>query len=276
MNAASEGGRSLDAVMKTPSWDRVKHVLQAALEREPQDRTACVREMCGTDQALLVEVESLLATHEQAGSFAERPAIELLRELSRTPDGESFTSAGRVLHPGDLVGVYEIQSMLGAGGMGEVYKARDTRLDRTVAIKVLPPHLAADGDATNDSNAKPGGGETGPSTHRRPLRRRASTGLHFLVMQYLEGETLASRLVKGALPLVHALRYAIDIADALDHAHRRGIVHRDLSPVTFSDQVGRETARFGLAKWPAADPGGLPSRAGPSSPPVTTASRKKG
>ena len=154
------------------------------------------------------------------------------------------------LGPGTRLGPYEIQSAIGAGGMGEVYRARDTRLDRVVAIKVLPAHVSDD-----------------PASRER-FEREARTvaalnhphictlhdvghqdGVDFLVMEHLDGETLAQRMAKGPLPLDAALRYAIEIADALDKAHRAGIVHRDLKPgnVMLTRQ-GAKLLDFGLAK----------------------------
>ncbi len=135
------------------------------------------------------------------------------------------------LQPGTHLGPYEIQSQLGAGGMGEVYKARDTRLDRTVAIKVLPEHVAADPDLKQrfEREAKTISSLNHP--HICTLYDIGSQdGIDFLVMEYLEGDTLAQRLKKGALPLEQALKVAIEIADALDKAHRQGITHRDLKP----------------------------------------------
>ena len=138
------------------------------------------------------------------------------------------------LAPGTSLGPYEIQSPLGAGGMGEVYKARDTRLDRTVAIKVLLAHVADDPDLRQrfEREAKTISSLNHP--HICTLYDIGQQdGTDFLVMEYmeyLEGETLAQRLTKGALPLDQALRYAIEIADALDKAHRKGITHRDLKP----------------------------------------------
>jgi serine/threonine protein kinase len=137
------------------------------------------------------------------------------------------------LAAGSRLGPYEIVAPLGAGGMGEVYRARDTRLDRTVAVKVLPAHLAADPEfrARFDREARAIGALGHPNIcvlhdvgHQE--------GTDFLVMEYLEGETLADRLKNGPLPLDQVLRYAIDIADALHTAHYAGIVHRDLSPRT--------------------------------------------
>ena len=135
------------------------------------------------------------------------------------------------LSAGTSLGPYQIEAPLGAGGMGEVYKARDTRLDRTVAIKVLPAHVAADPDLKQrfEREAKTISSLNHP--HICTLYDIGSQdGINFLVMEHLEGETLAQRLEKGALPLDQALTFAIEISDALDKAHRQGIVHRDLKP----------------------------------------------
>ena len=132
------------------------------------------------------------------------------------------------LGPGTRLGAYEIGALLGSGGMGEVYKARDTRLDRTVAIKILAPDVA---DHTNlrtrfDREARAVAALDHP--HICGIYDIGQVeNTHFLVMPYLEGETLAARLAKGPLPLNEALRIAIEIADALDKAHRQGIIHRD-------------------------------------------------
>src|SRR6266699_2849530 len=135
------------------------------------------------------------------------------------------------LSGGTRLGPFEILSALGAGGMGEVYRARDTRLDRTVAIKVLPDTLAADPHFRErfDREARAISQLTHP--HICTLYDVGEQqGTAFLVMEYLDGETLADRLKKGALPLDEALKTAIHIADALSAAHRHGIVHRDLKP----------------------------------------------
>ena len=154
------------------------------------------------------------------------------------------------LHPGTTLGPYEIQAPLGAGGMGEVYKARDTRLDRTVAIKVLPEHVGSDRDLKQrfEREAKTISSLNHP--HICTLYDIGSQdGIDFLVMEHLEGETLAQRLKKGPLPLDQALQVAIEIADALDKAHRQGIVHRDLKPGNIMlTKAGAKLLDFGLAK----------------------------
>jgi len=151
---------------------------------------------------------------------------------------------------GRRLGPYEILSAIGAGGMGEVYKARDTRLDRTVAIKVLPAHLADRADLRErfDREAK-----TIASLNHPHICTLHDTGhqddIDFLVMEYLEGETLAQRLQKGALPIQLVLQYAIEISDALDKAHRKGITHRDLKPGNIMlTKSGTKLLDFGLAK----------------------------
>ena len=147
---------------------------------------------------------------------------------------------------GTRLGPYEITAPLGSGGMGEVYKARDTRLDRTVAIKILPPQLADDPQFRErfDREARAVAALNHP--HICILHDIGSQdGVDYLVMEHLEGETLARRLEKGPLPLNQALEYAIQIADALTAAHRAGITHRDLKPgnimVTFSTARGGPT-----------------------------------
>src|SRR5436305_715876 len=152
---------------------------------------------------------------------------------------------------GTKLGPYEIQSPLGAGGMGEVYRARDTRLNRTVAVKVLPSHLAQNAEARErfEREARAISELNHPYIcHIYDVGEQ--DGHNYLVMEYMEGETLSSRLLRGRLPLEVALRDATEIADALADAHRRGIVHRDLKPGNiFATQHGEcKVLDFGLAK----------------------------
>src|SRR5271169_3925027 len=154
------------------------------------------------------------------------------------------------LPAGTKLGPYEVLSAIGAGGMGEVYKARDTRLDRIVAIKVLPTHLADRAELRErfDREAK-----TIASLNHPHICMLFDTGhqdgIDYLVMEYLEGETLAQRLQKGSLPIEQVLQYAIEISDALDKAHRKGITHRDLKPGNIMlTKSGTKLLDFGLAK----------------------------
>src|SRR5438445_6673121 len=135
------------------------------------------------------------------------------------------------LSPATRLGPYEIVSWIGAGGMGEVYRAKDTRLDRTVAIKILPEHLSSNPQVRERFEREAHAIASLNHPHICTLHDVGhQNGIDYIVMEYLEGETLAKRLAKGALPLDQALRYAIEIADALDAAHRHGVIHRDLKP----------------------------------------------
>src|SRR4029453_18299350 len=163
------------------------------------------------------------------------------------------------LTPGARLGPYEIIAPVGAGGMGEVYRARDTRLNRTVAIKVLPESFANDSDLRERFSRE---AKVISSLEHPNICVLYDVGDHdgtaFLVMQYLEGETLEQRLKHGALPVDQALRYAIEIADALDRAHRQGIVHRDLKPGNIMlTKGGAKVLDFGLAKVGIANSSGL-------------------
>ena len=162
---------------------------------------------------------------------------------------------------GNRLGPYEVIAPLGAGGMGEVYKARDTRLERIVAIKVLPQHLSASPEVRQrfEREAKTISQLSHP--HICALYDVGhQNGIEYLVMEFLEGGTLSDRLAKGALPLEQTLRFGIEIADALDKAHRQGIVHRDLKPGNVMlTKSGVKLLDFGLAKAiaPGASQGSL-------------------
>src|SRR5579863_8080397 len=154
------------------------------------------------------------------------------------------------LTSGTRSGPYEVVALIGAGGMGEVYKARDTRLDRIVAIKVLPAHLADKPELRErfEREARTIAGLNHP--HICTLHDIGQQdGTDFLVMEYVEGETLATRLLKGPLPLEQVLQYAMEISDALDKAHRKGVTHRDIKPGNVMlTKSGTKLLDFGLAK----------------------------
>ncbi len=156
---------------------------------------------------------------------------------------------------GTRLGPYEVLSPLGAGGTGEVYRARDTRLDRTVAIKVLPEHLSQKPQLRERFEREARAVSSLSHPHICPLYDIGhEDGVDFLVMEFLEGETLTHRLQKGPLPLDQVLRHAVEIASALDHAHRHGVVHRDLKPGNIMlTKSGAKVLDFGLAKVRAAE-----------------------
>src|SRR5436853_3987955 len=151
---------------------------------------------------------------------------------------------------GQRLGPYEILSAIGAGGMGEVYRARDTRLERTVAVKILPDHLSDRAELRERFEREARTIASLNHPHICTLYDIGhQDGIDFLVMEYLEGETLAERLKKGPLPLNQVLQFAIEIADALDKAHRKGVTHRDLKPGNIMlTKSGAKLLDFGLAK----------------------------
>ena len=241
--------------MTPEQWQRIRPILESALELAPASRPAFLDDACA-DASLRHEVDSLIAAQDHHSNFLGCPAVEEVVGNQNTPSVAAWTS-------GMKLGPYEIHSLLGAGGMGEVYRAQDMRLDRTVAIKVLPAHFSSD------------------PVRRQRFEREAraiaalqhsnictlydvghQSGTDYLVMEYLEGETLASRLAKGPLPLNQTVRYGIEVADALDTAHRRGIVHRDLKPGNIFVTAHGEckVLDFGLAKLGEEKPSSEPPR----------------
>src|SRR5262245_16161627 len=224
-------------------WTTVKRLHQAALEQSVSERAAFLDEACAGDQALRREVQSLLAYEQDAASFLESPALEV---TARSASHESsIPLEGRTL------GHYHLKSLLGRGGMGEVYLARDPRLERAVAVKILPRDLADDADRM----------------HRFIREARAASALnhanvatiydigeseavHFIVMEYVEGSTLGEKIRCGPLPATEIIDIAVQVADALDAAHTRGITHRDIKPanlmLTTRGQI--KVLDFGVAK----------------------------
>src|SRR5450755_4634826 len=167
---------------------------------------------------------------------------------------------------GTKLGPYEIISPLGAGGMGEVYRARDTRLDRTVAVKILPSHLSSNPEAKQrfDREARTISSLSHPNVCQL-YDVGSQDGTSFLVMEYLEGETLADRLRKGPLPLDQVLKCGIEICEGLEKAHKSGVIHRDLKPGNIMlTKGGAKLMDFGLAKTLSAPSAPSGSGAAPS------------
>jgi Tol biopolymer transport system component len=179
------------------------------------------------------------------------------------------------LSAGTILGPYEVQAPLGAGGMGEVYRARDTRLDRSVAIKILPAHLSSNPEAKQrfDREARTISSLSHPNIcHLYDVG--SQDGTSYLVMEYLEGETLADRLLKGPLPLEQVLQYGVEICEGLEKAHKSGVIHRDLKPGNIMlTKSGAKLMDFGLAKpsLPASPPSsGLTQTVAAPQHPLTT------
>ncbi len=229
--------------MKPERWQQIERLYHAALEREPAERAVFLRQACAGEDALRCEIESLLGYEEKAEQFIETPALEVAAR-SMAEDQVEFM-VGRQL------GSYRIVSQLGAGGMGEVYLAEDASLNRKVAIKFIQAGSTAD-----------------EQTRKRLIREAQAAArlehpnicaiyevdhqddLNFIVMQYIEGETLASRIKGKPLQLGDTLDLAIQIADALSAAHSQGIIHRDIKPqnIIINPQGQLKVLDFGLAK----------------------------
>ncbi|MGH2626830.1 MAG: serine/threonine-protein kinase, partial [Anaerolineales bacterium] len=170
------------------------------------------------------------------------------------------------LSPGTRLGPYEILAVAGSGGMGEVYRARDTRLDRVVAIKVLPEALLQDPGRRQRLEREARSVSSLSHPHICTLHDVGhQNGVDYLVMEYLEGETLAERLQKGPLPPDQVLRFAMEVAGALDAAHRQGLVHRDIKPGNIMlTRTGAKLLDFGLAKMTRDPPPGNHGSTGPT------------
>ena len=219
-------------------WARVRELFESALALPPERRSAHIAEVCGNDRILCEQVELLLASHERADGFLGT------RAALTTIDGV------RISLEGSRLGPYQLGPRLGAGGMGEVYKAKDTRLDRTVAIKVLPAHVATAPQARERFEREARAVAALNHPHICTLYDVGShDGVDFLVMEYLDGVTLTC-----PVPVDDAVKLGIDIAGALAAAHRQGILHRDLKPGNVMvTPNGVKLLDFGLAKSTQSD-----------------------
>ncbi len=168
--------------MKPERWQQIDHLLDEALERDPQQRKVFLEQACDGDAELRKKVEALLEAHEKAGSFVERPALDLVAQQPRQ------SLVGRKLGP------YEILSLIGRGGMGEVYQARDTRLDRMDALKILPVEVATDPDRLRRfvREAKAASALNHPNI-ATIYEIGESDGINWIAMELVEGQTLAER-----------------------------------------------------------------------------------
>ena len=236
--------------MDPDRWAHIERLFHAALARDESERAAFLREASRGDEPLRRDVESLLAFESDAQAFMQLPALEIAPTLV---ESETTTLVGQRLGP------YEIGSLVGAGGMGDVYRARDTTLGRDVAIKVLPEVFTADADrrARFEREARllaalnhPNIGAIYGFEPRDPSTSSGHAGVRALVLELVEGQTLAERLRAGALPIREAITVARQIAEALDAAHEKGIIHRDLKPsnIMMTPDGVVKVLDFGLAK----------------------------
>jgi eukaryotic-like serine/threonine-protein kinase len=249
--------------MNDEAWTVVDRLLGAALERAPNERAAFLEEACAGDETLRREVNSLLAHDREAGPFLEAPALRLMAD-----------GVGQQSLVGRQFGAYRIIGLLGTGGMGEVYRAHDTKLGRDVAIKILPDIFNTDPERR--------------SRFDREARVLASLnhpqigaiygfddlgGTPALILELVDGDTLSERIASGPLSVADALGIARQIAEALEAAHEHGIIHRDLKPANIKIAAAGvvKVLDFGLAK--AAGPIGSHDA---SSPTITTGRTRQG
>ncbi len=226
--------------MSPDRWERARAIFQGALEQPDEERPAFLSAACQGDRAVRGEVESLIAAHAAAGMFLETPAFRVTTDVD-VP----------ALRPGDHLGRFEVTGVLGRGGMGEVYRARDAELGREVAVKVLPRALAGDPQrlARFDRESRILAALNHPQIAAIHSVEQHE-GLRLLVLELVEGPTLADRLRAGRPSPDEALAIARHLASALEAAHSRGIVHRDLKPdnVKLASSSGIKLLDFGLAK----------------------------
>jgi serine/threonine protein kinase/Tfp pilus assembly protein PilF len=229
--------------MTSHPWQKAEELFHAALQRKPSERDAFLEKACDGDKALLDEVKSLLGYDGQAQRFIEEPATEAATQ--------EITAAESRLSAGTRLGPYEILGPLGAGGMGEVYRARDPRLKREIAIKVLPEAAASDADRLRRLERE---ARAASALNHPNIVTIYDIGQHegtfYIAMEHVEGQTLREALREGPLPAERIIPLAVRIGEALAKAHSAGIVHRDLKPenVMVTSDGYPKILDFGLAK----------------------------
>jgi eukaryotic-like serine/threonine-protein kinase len=225
-------------------WQQAKAVFSKALEYPQPQREEFVEQACAGDANLRAEVESLLKSYDEAQSFMETPAIEAA--------AESLVGTPRHFEVGQRVKHYEIIELIGEGGMGEVYLARDTTLGRRIALKMLPEYVRGDADRLRRFKQEARAASTLSHPNVCVIHEVGETeeGYPFITMEYIDGITLRQRMNDGHLKLSEALDIAVQIGDALSAAHEAGIVHRDIKPENI--MIRRDgyvkVLDFGLAK----------------------------
>ena len=229
--------------MKPERYSKVEELYHATLEREPNERASFLEQACGEDVALRSEVESLLGYDERAEHFIERPPDDVAAAMLAAEQKQSML--------GNTLGHYRIVSLLGAGGMGEVYLAEDTRLKRKVALKLLPAHFTADRDRARrfEQEARAASALNHPNIIT--IHEIGEIGeTHYMVTEFIDGEVLRARLSHGRMELPSALEVTLQVTSALAAAHEAGIVHRDIKPenIMLRRDGYVKVLDFGLAK----------------------------
>src|SRR5881227_3139495 len=229
--------------MKAERWKQVNDLFQSAVERAPAERAAFLDEACRGDESLRREVGSLLTSHERSENFIELPAFEVAPEL--------VTSERTNTLIGKVIGHYRIESLIGVGGMGEVYLARDERLGRKAALKLLPDSLTT--DETQLSRFKNEARSASALNHPNILtvyEIGAEGNRQFIATEFIEGITLRVSIARGRINPHMALEIAVQVASALAAAHEAGVVHRDIKPenIMLRPDGYAKVLDFGIAK----------------------------
>lgn len=235
--------------MTPERWQEIDRLFEAALDCAPEKRADFLARQCGDDHELRREVESLLDAHSKAENFTAHAPIKLMQDVISVSEADTCTIPPTII--GRTLSHYQITSLLGKGGMGEVYRAHDLRLDRDVAIKILPQRFASDSDALPrfEREAKAVAALSHPNIlaihdfgHEDEIR--------YAVMELLEGETLRARISRGNLSWRQAAQIAASVAEGLSAAHAKGIIHRDLKPENiFLNADGQvKILDFGIAR----------------------------
>jgi serine/threonine protein kinase len=242
MSSARRDPPRLDA----DTWRRIGVVLDGFHVSDLNKRPDALGEACRAEGVRVEDVQPYLEAQERSAEFPERLDPAILVDLLQTLADDAPSAR---LRSGTRLGPYEILSLIGVGGMGEVYRARDTRLDRVVALKHLSAHVAASSEGRRRFEREAHATSVLNHPHICTLHDVGEhEGVAFLVMELAEGESLAARLERGPLPIVDAVRYGAQMAEALAAAHRQGIVHRDLKPANIMLTVhGVKLLDFGLA-----------------------------
>src|SRR6478736_4105550 len=243
----TERGRKL---MKPERWKQVNDLFQSTVERAPEERAAFLDETCHDDERMRREVESLLTSHERAANFIEVPAFKVAPELVPNDSADALI--------GKLIGHYRIESLIGVGGMGEVYLARDERLGRKAALKLLPHSLTA--DEAQLSRFKNEARSASALNHPNILtvyEIGAEGNRQFIATEFIEGITLRASLAGGRINPHAALEIAVQVASALAAAHEAGVVHRDIKPenIMLRPDGYAKVLDFGIAKLTEQRPG---------------------
>ena len=228
--------------MPDQRWENLKEIFHGALELSPNERDSYLANACGDDPSLRAAVESLLVSHDETGNFVDAPAYKATAEM---------LTENHELKVGQVIAHYEIRSVLGEGGMGKVYLAQDAKLERKVALKILPTEFATNQEHMRRFTME---AKTAAGLHHSNIAQIFEIGeqnhTRYIAMEYVPGDTLRQLLSRRKIEIKRAVEIAAQIASALSAAHEQGIIHRDIKPenliVTANGQI--KILDFGLAK----------------------------